>query len=120
MTPTEIDTPPPAGYKAVTFAADQPEYLPLPAWVEELPRDKAQEILPHYHGSVITRWEPTAEELQKLLAGDTICLEVWTFGNTCRRCDQHQGLQPIRIGVWSDRVACIDGSLEGGEQERAR
>lgn len=110
MIPVEIDGDAPEGFFKATFAKDQPEYIPLPALVESLPADKAREMLPRYHGAVITRWKPTPEELEKLLAGDDIRLEVWTFGNTCRRCGQSQGLQPIKLGVWSDSVACVDGA----------
>lgn len=105
MTPVDIDEPPPEGYAQVTFAKDQPEYLPLPAWVE---REKPE----GWHGAVITRWRPTAEELEKIVAGDDLCLEVWTFGQRCPRCRAPFGLQPVKLGVWSDRVACVDGSLD--------
>lgn len=88
------------GWATITYAKDQPEYQPLPTLAER-------------SGSyrVLSRWRPTAEELEKLLMGDDIYLEVVTFGNECRRCGQLAGLQPVILGVWSDKVACIDGSI---------
>lgn len=106
MEPVEISEPI-DGYAPVTFAKDQPEYRPLPALMERKPPGKVD-----WHGGVITRWRPSAEELAKLLAGDDLCLEVWTFGNRCGKCGHVQGLQPLKLGVWSDRVACVDGSIE--------
>jgi hypothetical protein len=99
MEPVEIDVTV-EGYEAVIYGHSQAEYRPLPAL-----RD-----VDTVEGRVLTRWRPTAEELQKLLAGDDVYLEVLTFNNTCRRCGQRQGLQPVSIGVWSDKVACVDGS----------
>lgn len=98
MTPVDIPEKI-VGYEPVLYGAGQPEYRPLPA----LRTTDAE-------GRVLTRWRPTAEELQALLTGDDIYLEVLTFGNTCVKCGQKQGLQPVRVGVWSDKVACVDGS----------
>lgn len=95
------------GFVHVTFAKDQPEYLPLPALVEQRRPDGQG-----WRGAIITRWRPTAEELAQLLAGDDLFLEVWAFGNICRQCGERQGLQPVKLGVWSDRVACVDGSTD--------
>lgn len=65
------------GAKLVVFAKDQPEYIPLPASIDS-------------SGLVMTEWEPTAEELDKLFTGGRIRLWIHTFGNP---------LQPVRIEV---------------------
>lgn len=49
------------GAMLVVFAKDQPEYLQLPASVDE-------------HGCVMTEWEPSAEELGRLFTGGRIRL----------------------------------------------
>jgi hypothetical protein len=61
------------------FAADQPEYLPLPAV-----------IVPGPNGEVITRWKMTDEEKELLAKGGDIYLSLWTFGKP---------LQPILLRV---------------------
>lgn len=101
MTPIEI-TEQVEGWAKVVYAKDQPEYQPLPTLRQ----------VGTVEGRVLSRWRPTEDELIKLLAGDDLYLEVWTFNNECRRCGQQQGLQPVRLGVWSDRVACVDGSTK--------
>lgn len=88
------------GWTLVTYAKHQAEYSPLPTIVAD---DNPE-------GRTISRWRPTAEELLKLLAGEDLYLEVLTFGNTCKKCGTFQGLQPVKIGVWSDRIACVDGA----------
>jgi hypothetical protein len=88
------------GWEPVTYAKDQPGYRPLPALRAVSGAD----------GRVLSRWRPTAEELAKLLAGDDLYLEVLTFHNTCQRCGNRMGLQPVILGVWSDKIACVDGS----------
>jgi hypothetical protein len=45
----------------VVFAKDQPPYIPLPASVDA-------------HGTVMTEWELTAEELDRVLSGGRIRL----------------------------------------------
>ena len=111
MIPVDIEiTFVPKGFTKVTYAKDQPEYIPLPAIVEQLDKDPLPADLARYHGSVITRWKPSAAELELLLAGDDIRLEVWTFGNVCQKCGAFQGLQPVKLGMWSDAVACVDGN----------
>lgn len=49
------------GAHLVVFAKDQPEYVPLPASVD-------------VEGVVMTEWEPTAEELDRLLCGGRVRL----------------------------------------------
>lgn len=61
----------------VVFAKDQPEYLPLPASVD---RD----------GLAMTEWEPTADELHRLLSGGRLRLWLWTF---------NRPLQPVMLEV---------------------
>jgi len=104
MEPVEISEPI-DGWTARTYAKYQPQYVPLPT----IQKDNDPE------GRIITRWRPSAEDLTKLLSGDDLYLEVLTFGNVCRQCGLEQGLQPVRVGVWSDRVACVDGSVRDGQ-----
>lgn len=75
MTPTEPQ--PREGMRAIVFAKDQPQYIPLPALYDQT-------------GLVITEWEPTAEELDKLLCGGRVRLYVHTF---------RQPLQPVSLEV---------------------
>jgi hypothetical protein len=63
------------GAELVVFAKDQPQYIPLPASVDA-------------SGIVMTEWEPTEEELDRLLQGGRIRLWVHTFGHP---------LQPVSI-----------------------
>lgn len=83
MTPVEPTLH--AGAQLVVFGQDQPEdYFPLPASVDA-------------NGVVMTEWEPTAEELERLLCGGRIRLWVHT-------CDPQLGdvdhpLQPVSIDV---------------------
>ena len=64
-----VDTP------VVTFATNQPEYHPLPAWRGS-------------DGRVVTRWKVSwSERLRILLTGD-LWLSVLTF---------HRALQPVRL-----------------------
>lgn len=68
------------GARLVIFAKDQPEYIPLPAAVDE-------------NGLVMTEWEPTAEELGLLLSGGRI--RLWT--HTYRTPLQPQKLEVIDV-----------------------
>lgn len=56
------------GARLVVLAKDQPEYTPLPASVDA-------------EGLVMTEWEPTADELERLFRGGRIRLWTWTFGH---------------------------------------
>ena len=51
----------------VTVAKDQPQYIPLPARVDD-------------EFCVTTEWEPTAEELARLMNGARIRFRFLTFG----------------------------------------
>lgn len=73
VTPEQIH----ANAKRVIFAENQPEYLPLPAAIDD-------------EGLIVTEWEPTAEELAQLLAGCRVRLWVWTG---------KRPLQPLRLEV---------------------
>jgi hypothetical protein len=65
--------------RAVIFAKDQPEYLPLPANVS--------------HPYVETKWELTWKERLYAMFRGTMYLTVMTFGNP---------LQPIRVSMLRD------------------
>lgn len=53
------------------FGADQPQYLPLPAF-----RSMDDE------GAVISCWKPTIKERFKILFGANLWLTLLTFGNS--------------------------------------
>lgn len=65
--------------KAVVFAKDQPEYIPLPAVV-------------YPDGKILTEWQPTEDERQRLARGEHVRLWIWTFGKP---------LQPVMLEVTS-------------------
>lgn len=72
------------GCRLVIFGASQPEYLPLPAVVND-------------SGLVMTEWELTPDELQMIFMSGRIKLWIYT-GN--------DPLQPVRLEV-SDYTAPI-------------
>lgn len=61
----------------IVFAADQPQYDPLPAAIDN-------------KGLVMTEWELSAEDLAKIVNGGRVRLWIWTF---------RQPLQPIQMEV---------------------
>lgn len=61
MLPIQPDLP--AGSHLVIFAKDQPQFRPLPAVVSVA-------------GTVVTEWEPTSDELERLLTGGRIRLTL--------------------------------------------
>lgn len=63
-------------FRFVEIAKDQPEYLPLPARVD--------------NGKVITCWKFTFKERLKILFTGSLFLSLFTFGNP---------LQPIRFDL---------------------
>ena len=67
----------PEGSKTTVFAANQPQYEPLPSIVTP-------------DGKVMSQWKPDAKELKRLSAGEPLTLIVWTFNHP---------LQPIFLGV---------------------
>jgi len=66
MTPVEPELH--DGARLVVLGQGQPQYMPLPASVDE-------------QGTVMTEWEPTTEELERLLLGGRIRLWTHTFGH---------------------------------------
>lgn len=77
MEPKAVGIVPPQGWREVTYAKDQPEYLPLPSLKSE-------------DGRVVSRWTLTVEERAKIAAGADIFLTLHTFNNP---------LQPILLTV---------------------
>lgn len=67
MTPIEVSPSRPVDGGHVVYAANQPEYRPLPVW-------KRQD------GRVVSRWRLTWRERIAALMGRSIYLEVMTFG----------------------------------------
>jgi hypothetical protein len=65
------------GTRAVVFAKDQPEYIPLPALVFP-------------DGKVLTEWAPSDTERAAIARGENIRLWIWPFG---------QPLQPVALDV---------------------
>lgn len=65
------------GQQLVMYAADQPQYNPLPSLVDS-------------NGVVTTEWELSAEELEMLLQGGRLRLRVHTF---------HSPLQPVTLNT---------------------
>lgn len=61
--------------ETVTFAKNQPEYIPLPAWVGE-------------DGLVVTRWRLTWAERFRLFLTGNLWLSILTFKNP---------LQPVKL-----------------------
>lgn len=64
----------------VVFAKDQPEYVPLPAM--KVPNDP--------QGLIITKWQLSPEELERVKETGTIHLSMLTF---------NQPLQPVLLTV---------------------
>ena len=64
----------------VIFAKDQPEYMPLPAM--KIPNDP--------QGLIITKWQLSPEELERIIETGTIHLSMLTF---------NQPLQPVLLTV---------------------
>jgi hypothetical protein len=92
------------GAHLVVFAKDQPQYTPLPASVDA-------------NGVVMTEWEPTAEELNRLLCGGRI--RMWLHHaisvDSCPKChaDVPRLLNPMSIEV-------IEPECGMGENHHAR
>ena len=85
MTPIAVSPSRPVDGGVVVYAANQPEYLPLPVW-------KRQD------GRVVSRWRLTWRERIAALVGHSVYIEVTTFG---------QALQPI-LPTMSEDVALYD------------
>ena len=72
------------GAHLMTFAKDQPTYKPLLASVDA-------------EGTVMTEWEPTSDELERLRCGGRIRLWVHTFDANVGK-PGHE-LQPVSVEV---------------------
>lgn len=72
----------PEGTRSLVIAKDQPEYCPLPAYVQP-------------DGVVVTCWQPTEEEIAAIQHGEPITLWIWTFGKP---------LQPVMLMVGKREV----------------
>lgn len=86
MDPVELF--PVEGTRPIVFAADQPQYRPLPALI-------------YPEGVVRTEWRLTEEERQRIAAGENLRLWVWTFG---------QALQPVALEVTDERDEIVGES----------
>ena len=73
MTPVPVAPSQPVDGGQVVYAADQPEYQPLPVWRRQ-------------NGDVVSRWRLTWRERLVVALGRNIYLSVSTFG---------QPLQPL-------------------------
>ena len=71
----------------VVYGSSQPEYLPLPASVDNA-------------GLVMTEWEPTADELGALFKGGRVRLWIWK-GNAhvCEKCDHQTEALMVPVSV---------------------
>lgn len=76
----------PAGVRLPVVAADQPQYLPLPA-------------IATADGKIVSQWLPNADDLERLNAAEAITLVSWTFGDP---------LQPLWMGVGGLDLATRD------------
>lgn len=90
--PLAKDSSPPAGWRYVRIAEDQPQYQTLPALVS--------------HESIVTVWEPTAEELAQLSTGGAVKLEVLNYGKPMQpvRLEVIGGERDLRVGAGEDPV----------------
>jgi hypothetical protein len=75
MNPTEVKREMhllPEGYEEVTWAKDQPEYIPLPSLVQKVPG--TPQFAPRVN--LITMWTPDANELELLKNGAPVCITL--------------------------------------------
>ena len=88
MNPVTPD--PQDGTNPITFAKNQPEYIPLPALVDQ-------------QGTVITEWELTEEEQERIFQGGHIRLTLMyaVSGKMCPACKAtaFQPLSPVKIEI---------------------
>lgn len=79
----------------VTYAKDQPEYLPLPTAQGQGQQHIVYAPLPHVRPAgpqvpVVSRWQLSEEERRLLVGGADVYLTLWTFWKP---------LQPIQLQV---------------------
>lgn len=72
------------GTRRLRFAENQPEYLPLSVAIDA-------------KGMVITEWQPTEDELHRLLSGGRVRLCVHTFDP--KLGEPGHFLQPVSLDV---------------------
>jgi hypothetical protein len=75
----------------VTFAEDQPEYKPLPAFKDG-------------QGNVVTCWEVSNEDFEKLVETRRIYLSIKTFNNP---------LQPVFLSADVNEVLIFENEENG-------
>ena len=80
---------------AVTFAKDQPDYLPLPA-------------LLYPDGKILIEWSFSEEERARIARGENIRHWIWKpHQQTCAKCGLVTPcpLQPLQLEVTDERIA---------------
>ena len=87
MTPIDVSPSRPIEGGRIVFAADQPEYNPLPVWRKP-------------QGQVVSRWRLTWRERLAALVGRPLYVEVLTFNNP---------LQPIFLTFSEDEALYAEG-----------
>lgn len=80
MNPIDVEAMAGPTSRYVVIAKDQPQYRPLPA-------------LLFTDGKIMTEWQLTEEERERILRGENIRLWIWTHGRP---------LQPVAIEVTSE------------------
>ena len=88
MKPIAVSPSKPVEGTSLVYGADQPEYLPLPAWRRD--------------HRVITRWRLSWRERIAAVLGRSLYMEVMTFG---------QPIQPI-LPTFSEAVVLYDADPE--------
>lgn len=64
-----VEPIPHEGGRLVVIAEHQPPYAPMPASIDD-------------NGVVMTEWEPSAVDLERLLQGGRVRMWTWTFGRS--------------------------------------
>jgi hypothetical protein len=75
----------------IEIAKDQKEYVTLPALV-------------FLDGKIMTEWQPSEEERQRLIRGENIRLWIWVHGQRCPNChtSQPRRMQPVMLEITSE------------------
>ena len=90
MTPVSVSPSRPIDGQHIVYAADQPEYNPLPVWRRQ-------------DGRVVSRWRLTWRERFAVLIGRPVYLEQMTFGSP---------LQPVFLTTSEDEALYADAGSE--------